>query len=411
MIADGGECISDIATLADQPGVFGPVASDTTCWRVLDGIDAADLASIGTARAAAREVAWAQRGEATGAVVPASMVAGAPLLARDGRPVLVIDEDATLVIAHSEKDQAAATFKRSWGFHPVLAFCDNTNEALTGMLRPGNAGSNTAADHIAVIDAALAQIPAEHRHGYPILIRFDGAGASKALLAHLHGLRDEHVDAEFSVGWAVGGREHAAIAQLPETAWTPAIDGDGDPREGAGVVELTGMFPIGALREYPDRMRVIARRERPHPGAQLDLIEERDGWRYTCFATNTQTGQHAWLDARHRAHARVEDRIRCGKDTGLNRMPSKRFAINQAWLACVLTAIDLLAWTQTILLHDEPDLAKAEPKTLRYRLLHVAARLVRGGRRLRLKIDRTWRWAPALTRAFHRLAALPTPLT
>ena len=117
--------------------MFGPVASDTTCWRVLDGIDAADLASIGAARAAAREVAWAQRGEATGAVLPASMVAGAPLLARDGRPVLVIDEDATLVIAHSEKDQAAATFKRSWGFHPVLAFCDNTNEALTGMLRPG----------------------------------------------------------------------------------------------------------------------------------------------------------------------------------------------------------------------------------------------------------------------------------
>ena len=391
--------------------MFGPVASDSTCWRVLDAITGADLAAIGEARAGAREVVWAQRAEATGVALPASMVAGQPLLDRDGRPVLVIDEDATLVIAHSEKEQAAATFKRTWGFHPVLAFCDNTNEALTGMLRPGNAGSNTALDHIAVVDAALAQIPESFRHGYPMLLRFDGAGASKALLTHLRGLREQRVHSEFSVGWAVGAREHAAIAALPETAWTPAIDAGGDLRDGAAVVELTGMFAAGALRDYPTGMRVIARRERPHPGAQLDLIEERDGWRYTCFATDTAVGQHAWLDARHRAHARVEDRIRCGKDTGLARMPSKRFAINAAWLTCVLTAIDLFAWTQTILLHDQPDLARAEPKTLRYRLLHVAARLVRGGRKLRLKIDKTWRWAAALARAFHRLAALPTPLT
>ncbi len=158
-------------------------------------------------------------------------------------------------------------------------------------------------------------------------------------------------------------------------------------------------------------MRVIAHRERPHPGAQLNLIEERDGWRYTCFATDTRTGQHAWLDARHRAHARVEDRIRCGKDTGLRRFPSKLFAINAAWLTCALIAIDLLAWTQTILVHDDPALSKAEPKTLRYRLLHTPARLVRRGRRLRLKIDRTWRWAPVLAAAFQRLHALPTPQT
>ncbi len=411
MIADGGECISDIATLTDQPGVFGPVASDTTCWRVLDAVTDADLAAIEAARSAARDVAWAQRAEATGAALPASMVAGAPLLAADGRAVLVIDEDATITIAHSEKEQAAATFKHTWGFHPVLAFCDNTNEALTGMLRPGNAGSNTAADHVTVINAALAQIPAEHRHGYPILFRFDGAGASKALLAYLRGLREQDVHSEFSVGWALGAREHAAIAALPGSAGTPAVDVDGDPRDGAAVVELTGMLGAGALRDYPTGMRVIARRERPHPGAQLDLIEEANGWRYTCFATDTQVGQHAWLDARHRSHARVEDRIRCGKDTGLGRFPSKLFAINAAWLACALVAIDLIAWAQTILLHDQPDLARAEPKTLRYRLLHIAARLTRGGRRLRLKIDRTWRWAHALATAFDRLHALPTPQT
>jgi hypothetical protein len=153
------------------------------------------------------------------------------------------------------------------------------------------------------------------------------------------------------------------------------------------------------------------RRERPHPGAQLDLIEERDGWRYTCFATDTPAGQHAWLDARHRCHAHVEDRIRCGKDTGLGRFPSRKFAINQAWLACALTAIDLIAWTQTTLLADQPELANAEPKTLRYRLLHVAARLIRGGRKLRLKIDRSWRWAHVLAAAFDRLRTLPTPAT
>ena len=270
---------------------------------------------------------------------------------------------------------------------------------------------NTAADHIAVIDAALAQIPDEHRHGYPILFRFDGAGATKALLAHIRSLANTNVHNEFSVGWAVTAREHAAIAALPRRAWTDAIDIDGDPRESAAVAELTGLLPAGMRADYPAGMRIIVRRERPHPGAQLDLIEETDGWRYTCFATDTRTGQHAWLDARHRSHARVEDRIRCGKDTGLGRFPSRQFAINQAWLTCVLSAIDLIAWTQTILIHDQPALAKAEPKTLRYRLLHVAARLVRGGRTLRLKIDRNWRWATMLATAFQRLHALPTPQT
>jgi hypothetical protein len=411
MLADGGECISDIATLADQAEVFGPVASDSTCWRVLDSITDHDMAGIAAARAAAREVAWAQRAEVTGSALPASLVAGAPLLDADGRPVLVIDEDATIVIAHSEKESAAATFKHSFGFHPVLAFCDNSNEALAGLLRPGNAGSNTAADLITTLDAALAQIPDAYRHGYPILLRSDGAGSSKALLAHTRGLREIGVQTEFSVGWALTEREHAAIAKLPERAWTAAIDTAGDPREHAAVAELTGLLPVGMFADYPAGMRVIARRERPHPGAQLDLIEERDGWRYTCLATDTGAGQLAWLDARHRAHARVEDRIRTGKDTGLSRFPSKLFAINAAWLACTLTAIDLIAWTQTILLADQPELAKAEPKTLRYRLLHVAARLVHGGRKLRLKIDRTWRWAHILAAAFHRLHDLPVPAT
>jgi hypothetical protein len=257
----------------------------------------------------------------------------------------------------------------------------------------------------------LAQIPEEFRHGYPVLVRLDGAGASKTLLAHIRELRKHAVHAEFSIGWALTEREHTASAALPEKAWTPAVDIDGDPREHAAVAELTGLLPAAMFADYPAGMRIIVRRERPHPGAQLDLIETRDGWRYTCFATDTRAGQHAWLDARHRCHARVEDRIRTGKDTGLGKFPSRQFAINQAWLVCTLIAIDLIAFAQTILLHDDPALARAEPTTLRYRLLHVAARLVRGSRKLRLKIDRTWRWARILTTAFHRLHNLPVPAT
>src|SRR6478609_3675956 len=207
---------------------------------------------------------------------------------------------------------------------------------------------------------------------------------------------------------------HAAIAAQPQWAWTPAIDEHGEPVEYAGVAELTDQLLAlnpKALTEYPDRMRIIVRRERPHPGAQLDLLEESTGWRYTAFATTTRIGQLGALDARHRAHARVEDRIRCAKDTGLGRFPSREFAINQAWLTAVMIAVDLITFAQSIVLHDQPDLAKAEPKTLRYRLLHVAARRTRGQRRLRLRIDRTWRWAVQLATAFHRVHALPRPAT
>jgi DDE family transposase len=204
VIADGGEAISDIATLADQAAVFGPVASDSTCWRVLNSIGASDLAAVAQARAAARQMAWAQRSEVTGQALPASRVAGTPLLDAHGWPVLVIDEDATIVVTHSEKEQTAPTFKHSFGYHPVLAFCDNSNEALAGMLRPGNAGSNTAADLIEVLDQALTQIPDQYRHGYPVLVRFDGAGASKALLAHIRSLRNHGVHSEFSIGCPPG---------------------------------------------------------------------------------------------------------------------------------------------------------------------------------------------------------------
>lgn len=400
-VADGATTISDVAVLADQAALFGSVASDSTCWRLLDQLDAAQLGAVARARAATREVVWAQRAERSGQPFPPARAAGRIL------PGLVIDLDASIVVCHSEKERAAPTFKKTFGYHPMLAFCDNTGEFLAAVLRRGNAGSNTAADHIAVLDAALAQLPEAHRHGTPILVRADTAGCTREFLAHIRSRRDDAVSCEFSVGWAIRDKERTAISAIPKTVWTDAIDADGGHRDGAGLAEITRVLPAAALAGYPVGTRVIVRRERPHPGAQLDAFEERDGWRYTAFTTDTMFGQLAHLDARHRAHARVEDRIRTAKDTGLDHFPSRSFAINQAWLAVVMLAVDLIAWTQHLLLHGE--LAKAEPKTLRYRLLHVAARLTRGQRRTWLRIQRSWPWARDLAAAFTRLAALPVP--
>ncbi len=392
-IADGGETISDVQALADQPGLHGPVASTATIWRVLDGIDADILAGLRAARALARERAWVARGELTGVELPPARAAGRDL------NYLVLDIDATLVTAHSEKEGAAGTFKGGYGYHPILVFLDNTNEALAGLLRPGNAGSNTAADHIAVLDLALAQLPDAHR-SKPILVRVDGAGFSHALIDHLAG-----EGFAYSVGFPSTAAVRDAIAVLPAFVWRPAVTAEGGLRDGAAVAEITDLLDLSG---WPGGMRVIVRRERPHPGAQLDAFEERDGYRYQAVATNTAHGSIQFLEARHRAHARVEDRIRCGKDTGIGRFPSRDMAINAAWLETSLTAIDLLAWTQTMLLDGE--LARAEPKKLRYRLLHTAARITRGQRRIYLRLARNWPWALALARAFTRLRLIPLPV-
>lgn len=405
LLADGGEAISDLAVLRQQPGLFGPVASTATAWRVLDGIDATDLDAVKRARAQARERAWLLRAEA-GRPIPTLTCAGVVV------PGLVIDVDASLVTCHSEKEQTAATFKHGFGYHPLLAWLDNTSEALSGMLRPGNAGSNTAADHIQVTDEAIGQIPDADRYGTPILVRSDGAGATKQWLSHLRGLRDRQgLEVSFSVGFTVTNQVKDAIGLLPCSAWTVAVDTDGQPRPDddtgqpvASVAELTGLLPRLADAGWPEGMRVLVRRERPHPGAQISVFEAHDGWRYQCVATDTPTGQLSFLEARHRAHAHVEDRVKAVKQTGMGRFPSREFAINAVWLQLAITAADLIAWTQTILL--DPALARAEPKKLRYQLLHTAARIVRGQRRTRIKIDTDWPWAVQLAAAFNRLAEI-----
>jgi hypothetical protein len=394
MIADGGEAICDIDVLRHQDELFGPVASAATCWRALDEIGEGQLRRIGKARAQVRAHVWALLGQ-----VPAARAAGRDI----GDGVVVLDVDSTIVLAHSDKEGAAPTYKHSYGFHPILVTCDNTGELLAVKLRPGNAGANTAADHLEVLAQAVAQIPAAHR-GH-LLVRGDSAAASHAVLNWLveQGKRRGR-RVEYSIGWAIGEPERTAIAGIPTSAWSPAINADGQIREGAQVAELTGLLN---LTGWPDGMRVIVRRERPHPGAQLSLFEERDGWRYTAFVTGTQVGALQWLEARHRAHARVEDRIRTSKDTGLRRLPSREFAINQAWCIAVAVAVDLIRWLQLIGL--DGDLALAEPKRLRYRVLHTAARLVRGQRRRRLRIPSTWPWATQITAAFDRIAAIPAP--
>jgi len=396
VLVAGGEAIADIATLRHQEALLGHVASPATVWRTLDEVSPAALKRIATARAKVRRHVW---GLLPGGL-PASPVAGVDL-----GGVVVLDVDATLVTVHSEKERAAANFKGGFGFHPLGVWCDNTGEMLAIRLRPGNANANHAQDHIDLLDEAIGQIPAIGRRA--ILVRSDSAGASHPVLDWLTAqdqLRGRRL--EYSVGFPInkGIAVHDAIHALPDQAWTGAIDTDGEVRDGAQVAELTGLLD---LTRWPAGMRIIVRREKPHPGAGLTLFEQADGWRYQAFATNTAHGQLAFLEARHRAHARVEDRIRVAKDTGLGRFPSREFKINQVWIQIAALAADLIAWLQLIALDD--DLANAEPKALRFRMLHVPARLTRGGRRRRLRLPAGWPWAGQITDAFATIMALPAP--
>lgn len=326
--------------------------------------------------------------------------------------VVVLDVDATIVVAHSEKEQASPTWKKTFGFHPLAVWCDNTTEFLAAKLRTGKAGSNTAADHIEVLTEAIAQIPAGRRKN--LLIRADGAGSSHKLIDWLVALgqvRGRTV--EYSVGYSINEKIRNAIKLCKPSMWTPAAEADGDVRDGADVVEITGLLDLSG---WPPGMRIIVRRERPHPGAQLDVFEERDGYRYQAFATNTPfrpgqpNQQLAFLEARHRVHARVEDRIKHAKDSGIGRFPSREFAINQNWLIATMIAADLIAWLRLLACTgDAVVLAKCEPKALRYRLLHVPARLTHSARRRHLRFPQTWPWATAVAAVFANIAAIPIP--
>ena len=408
-VADGATAIDDLKALRHQGDLFGPVASTTTAWRCLDEIGDPQLARIDRARAKARAWVWRQIVARHGQIPSARTCYG------DLGKTVVIRLDASIVIAHSDKIGAKGTFKSTYGHHPLLATCDNTGELLVVMLREGNAGSNTGTDHVKVLNAAISQIPAAFRRD--LLVTIDGAGAGHQIVDHLTALnaRSGHKVA-YSVGFNLDERARHAITRLGERGWQPALDPDGKPRKDAHVAELTGLLRHSAgpdgqtsdqLSTWPNDLRVIVRREPIPTGMQVSLFEQHDGYRYQVLATNTPGGQPQRLEARHRVHARVEDGVRTAKATGLRRLPSKEWGINAAWCQVVALAVDLLAWLRHLALDD--DLAKAEPKTLRYRLLHTAARITRGQRQRWLNIPPTWPWATQLATAFTRVLALPAP--
>jgi hypothetical protein len=382
MLAAGGRCVADMAALRDQPALFGAVASDATIWRCFDAIDGDVLDALRAARAEARAAVWARR--------------------RPG-PVM-LDVDASLVEIHSEHKQGAAShYKGGYGFHPMFCFSDD-GEALAGMLRPGNAAANSGADQLAVVDAAIAQLPADvavgHRVGDDpglvrerIVVRADTAGHVHAFVA---GLVARNL--EFSISARVSDQLDAAIMRIGRRQWRPAINPDGSPRRGAQIVELRDV----TLPGVPAGTRIIVRREQPHQGAQLRLWDH-DGWRHQVLLTNSAGPPHR-LELRHRRHGEVENRIKNAKDCGLERMPFSSFDANAAWMEMVLAAADLLVWCQQLLL--DGDLAVAEPRTLRYRLLHVAGRLVRRDRRVWLRLPDRWPWTVDLLAAYRRLAAI-----
>jgi len=401
-VADGADCVSGIGSLVDQQLQHGPVASQTTTWRLLDQrVDAAHLPAVKTARATARAAVWA--------------AGGAPMAGE----TIALDVDASISVDHSDrKENAAATWKRTFGFHTLLVFADRPEiaggEALAGKLRPGNAGSGTTCDHVEVLTEALASLPEEFRPrpGDPdspkVLIRSDSAGATYGFAEFC---REQGVG--FSFGFAVKLPVRDALGLLADAAWLACLDGidvwyptinaDGTIRDGAWVAEATGLLDLSA---WPTGSRVILRKERPHPGAQLTFLDV-DGHRVTGFITDTPAGtvpgQLAGLDLRHRQHARVEDRIRQAKATGMRNFPCHSYASNSAWLQIVMTAMDLVAWTKLLGFADEPDLATCEIATFRYRVLHVAARITRGARQTRLRIDLNWRWAEQIAQAWHRI--------
>jgi len=293
MLADGGDALCDLGVLRDQEALFGCVASDATAYRCLERLDEELLCRIRAARAAARERAW-KLGDAPRRII--------------------LDIDATLLTAHSEKEGAAGTYKGGFGFHPLLCVEATTGEALAGILRPGNAGANSAADHVAVLKPALAQLP-EGAAGPGTLVRCDSAGATHAFL-------DEVVarGRAFSVGCDLTERVRAAILALPESAWERALDSESCEREGAWVAEL----PLD-LSSWPARTRAICRRERPHPGAQLSF-SDAGGHRFQVMLSNQKGTRLARLEQLHRRRAatRGRDPLRQGERPAQPALPRLR---------------------------------------------------------------------------------------
>ncbi len=396
-LATGGDCLSDVDRLRAQPQVYGLVASDPTVSRLVTTLSRISpgkaLAAINAARAAARSRVWAVAGEHS------------PLHGVSRRAPLVVDLDATLVNSHSEKEDARPTWKKGYGFHPLAAYLDHgtegTGEPLAVLLRPGNAGSNTAADHIQVTRDALQQLPKGYRSGRKVMIRTDSAGGTHG---SLNWLTHKNRNLSYSVGFPIHGAVETALPLIPKDAWTRAYNSDGIERDGAWVADITGMLD---LTSWPDGMRVIVRKETPHPGAQL-RITDVDGMRYTALATNQDHGQLADLEVRHRLRARCEDRIRNAKDTGFQNLPLHSSAANTLWCHLVMLASELMAWTQMLAFHGTKA-RRWEPKKLRARIFEIAGKISRHARQFTVHLAAKAPETGLLLKALTRLNALDPP--
>ena len=389
-IALGATSMNDITVLAHHAPVLGREPSDTTVRRTLELADPATLDKVARVRAAVRAHVWS---------LVCARPAGFPWLAIAGKVLagwLVIDLDGTLITARSDKEGAAPTFKMGYGFHPLGAWLANTAESLAMLLRPGNAGSNTFADHLAVLTAAIRQIPARMRS--KLLVRVDGAGASHELITHLLSLASRRRAVLFTCGWAITEADEQAIGLLPASAWQTAVDQDGVVQEDKHVAEITHLLSRAA--GWPGGLRWIVRRTRPsrRQARNLTAFERATGWRYSIIVTNiADTGikgvpgsHHAqFIDVLHRQHAVVEDGVRTAKSMGLRNLPSKTWVVNCGWVLAANLAADLAAWCRLLGLYDQDDLKDAEQDTLR-RLLSLPARLACHARARVLKISRTW---------------------
>src|SRR3954454_1205132 len=411
-IALGATSMSDIALLAHLAPVLGDAPSGPTVRRALDRAGApAVLDRIARARAKARAHAW---------TLIAGTAAGFPWLVIAGKELagwVVIDMDATLITACSDKEGAAPTWKKGYGFHPLGAWCRNTRECLAMLLRPGNAGSNTFTDHKEVLAAALRQVPSRFRR--KIMVRADGAGASHDLIGHLLSLASPRRKVLFTCGWTIMPADEDAIRLLPAGAWKPGIAQDGSAEEDKDVAEVTGLMTRAG--NWPDGLRWIVRRVKPSRRQMRNLTayEKESGWRYSITCTSIPgggiggvPGSHhpQFIDVLHREHACVETAgVRTAKAMGLRALPSKTWQVNCGWVIAANIAADLAAWARLLGHCDDPGLRDADPGTLRYRVWHLPAKLAAHARQRTLAISPDWPWAKAFLTCWQRLCALPAP--
>jgi len=408
----GATSMSDIAVLTHLAPVLGDAPSGPTIRRALDlaGTPAV-LDRIARARARARAHVW---------TLIAGTAAGFPWLVIAGKTLtgwVVIDMDATLVTARPDKEKAAPTWKKGYGFHPLGAWCSNTRECLAMLLRPGNAGSNTFTDHREVLAAAIRQVPARFRRW--IMVRVDGAGASHDLVEHLLSLSSPRRTVLFTCGWMITAADEAAIMAVPEDAWKPGTGQDGAVEEDKDVAEVT--YLMSRAGNWPGGLRWIVRRVKPsrRQMPNLTAYEKKTGWRYSITCTNIPDGgiggvpgshHPQYIDAVHREHAVVETSgVRTAKALGLRNLPSKSWQVNCGWVLAANIAADLAAWNRLLGFSDDPGLRDADPDTLRYRVWHIPARLVRHARGRVLKISPDWPWTDAFLTCWQRLCALPAP--